>query len=146
MPNAAKLFAALSLALLALVVSALILPLLPDGTNFEKFTLVNVAIGALTGWHVMGKRAGQGVTLAINNGLTGMAVMVFWGLFVQGCNEMVRLAMRNRYDGPFDAIKAVFEIGYEYALVIMVPSVVLTLLAGGIVAGFVANYAKKRWR
>ena len=50
-----------------------------------------------------GQTRGRGWTAGINNGLTGVASLVFWALFVQGCYEMFRLAMRNRYDGPFEA-------------------------------------------
>ena len=77
MPNGARLIAALSMALLALVASALIMPLMPEGTDFGYFTYVNMAIGVLTGWILMGRRAGGGLVPAINNGITGMAVMVF---------------------------------------------------------------------
>jgi len=146
MPSAARLVAALCLGLLAFIVSGQIMPLMPEGTDFGYFTVVNIVIGAVTGWVVMGKRAGRGLTAAINNGLTGMASMVFWGLFVQGCNEMVRLAMRNRYDGPFEAVKAIFEIGFEYALVMIVPNILFTLLFGGILSGLLTDYAWKRWR
>lgn len=146
MPTAARLVTAIALALLAFIVSGQIMPLMPEGTDFGYFTLVNIAIGVVTGWVVMGKRVGRGITAAITNGITGTAAMVFWGLFVQGCNEMVRLAMRNRYDGPFEAVKAIFEIGFEYAQVMMVPNILGTLLIGGILAGLVADYAGKIWR
>jgi len=146
MPDGASLTAALCLAVIAFVVSGQIMPLMPEGTDFGYFTYVNMAIGVLSGWIVMGKRAGKGITAAINNGLTGVVSMVFWGLFVQGCNEMVRLAMRNRYDGPFEAIFAVFEIGYEYAVTIAVPNVIVTLLIGSVIAGLATEYAWRSWR
>ncbi len=146
MPNAARLVAALSLALIAFIVSGQVIPLMPEGTDFGWFTYVNIAIGLLTGWVVMGPRPGVGLTPAINNGLTGMVVMVFWALFVQGTNEMVGLAMRHRYDGPFDAILGIFEIGMKYALVLMVPNIIATLLIGGVLAGFACQYASKKWR
>lgn len=146
MPDAARLLAALSLAVIAFIVSGQIIPLFPEGTDFGWFTWVNVAIGAITGWVLMGRRAGKGITPAINNGLTGVAVMVFWGLFVQGTNEMVRLAMRNRYDGPFEAILAIFEIGFEYGQTIAVPNIILTLLVGALVSGLLTEYAWRTWR
>ena len=52
----------------------------------------------------MGSRAGRGFVASINNGAHRHAVLILWGLFVHSCNEMVRLAMRNRYDGPLEAI------------------------------------------
>lgn len=146
MPDAARLFAAIGLAITAFIVSGQIMPLMPEGTDFGYFTWVNMAIGALAGWISMGKRAGKGITAAINNGLTGMAVMVFWALFVQGVYEMVRLAMRNRYDGPFEAIMAIFEIGIDYGTTIFTIPVITTLVVGGIVTGFATEYAWRTWR
>ena len=94
----------------------------------------------------MGKRAGKGITAAINNGITGMVAMVFWGLAVQGAYEMVRLAMRNRYDGPFEAIMAIFEIAIDYGWTIFVFPVIMTLLIGGILTGLATEYAWRTWR
>ena len=146
MPNGARLIAALSMAALAFVASQLIMPLMPDGTDFGYFIYVNMAIGIVTGWVLMGRRAGGGLVPAINNGLTGMAVMVFWGLFAQGVWEMVRLAMRHRYDGSFEALTAIFTIGLDYFFVMAVPQVLLALAIGGVVAGLATENAHRRWR
>ncbi|MAC81721.1 MAG: tellurium resistance protein [Rhodobacteraceae bacterium] len=147
MPTAARLVAAICLGILAFVVSGLVMPLMPEGRSVGPwFTPVNVIVGLLSGWIVMGPRAGRGVVWGINNGLTGMAAMVFWGLFVHSTDEMVRLAMRNRYDGPFEAILAIFYVGLDFARMIVTGGVIVTLLAGGVAAGLVTEYAKGRWR
>ncbi|MCE8006741.1 TrgA family protein [Aestuariivita sp.] len=146
MPNASSLIAATCLAVLAFVVSGQIIPLFEEGKDFGYFTLVNMAIGAVVGWKVMGPRAGRGLTPGINNGITGVAVLVFWALFVQGCVEMVRLAMRNRYDGPFEAIIAIFEIGYDYAVIIAVPNVLITLAIGALASGLITEHVSRIWR
>jgi len=146
MPNAARLIAALSLALIGFIVSGQIKPLFPEGTNFGHFTNVNMVLGLVCGWVVMGKRAGRGLTPAINNGLTGIVVLVFWGLFVQSCYEMVQLAMRNRYGGPLEALADIFAIGLDYGIQIFDPTVIWTLLIGGILAGLATEYASNKWR
>ncbi len=147
MPDAARLVAALSLALIAFIVSGLVIPRMPEGTNFGWFTHVNVLLGLICGWMIMGKRAGHGmITPAINNGLTGVAALVFWGLFAQGVNEMVRLAMRNRYDGPFEALTAILQIGLDFGKVLLAANIILTLLIGGALAGVATEYAKRKWR
>ncbi|MDP5216445.1 TrgA family protein [Ruegeria sp. 2205SS24-7] len=146
MPDAARLVAATCLALIAFIVSGQIIPLMPEGLDFGYFTYVNMGLGILVGWITMGKRAGRGITNAINNGITGIVVLVFWGLFVQGCYEMFRQAMRNRYGGPFEAIGAIFRIGIDYAYTIAVPNVILTLLIGGVLAGLATEFAWRRWR
>jgi hypothetical protein len=146
MPDASRLIAAICLAIIAFLVSQMVVPLMPEGTDFGYFTYVNIAIGVLCGWIIMGKRAGRGVVPAINNGLTGVAALLFWGLFVQGTYEMVDLAMRNRYGGPFEALTAIFEIGAEYGLMILVPNIIATVLIGGVLAGLATEGAWRRWK
>lgn len=146
MPTAARLVGALSLALISFIVSGQIMPLMPEGTDFGYFIYVNIILGLLTGWVIMGPRAGQGATAAVNNGITGVLALLFWGLFVQSVYEMILRAMRSRYDGPFDALLSVLEIGVAYGMQILVPLVILTLLAGGVVAGFVTEFAARNWR
>ena len=146
MPTGARLTAAISLGLVAFLVSFVVMPLMPEGTDFGYFVHVNVALGLLCGWIFMGRRAGRGLVPAINNGLTGMAVMVLWALFVQGTWEMIRLAMRQRYDGPFEALAAIFVIALDYFFVIAVPAVLVPLVAGGVLAGFATENAARRWK
>ncbi|MBQ4824621.1 MULTISPECIES: TrgA family protein [unclassified Leisingera] len=146
MPTGARLTAAFCLALVAFFVSFLVMPLMPEGTDFGYFVHVNVALGLLSGWIFMGKRAGRGLVPGINNGLTGMAVMVLWALFIQGTWEMFRLAMRHRYGGPFEALSQIFVIALEYFFVIAVPSVLVPLAVGGVLAGLATENASRRWR
>ncbi|PCJ06653.1 MAG: tellurium resistance protein [Rhodobacteraceae bacterium] len=146
MPTGARLTAALCLALLAFVLSSEIMPLMPEGTNFGYFTPLNMGLGLVIGWVVMGKRAGRGFVPAINNGIGGVAVLLFWGVFIQGGYEMFRLAMRNRYDGPFEALSAIFTIGLDYAFVIFVPEVIVTVLVGALVSGLATEKASHHWR
>jgi cation transport ATPase len=147
MPDASRLVSALCLALIAFIVSGQYMPLMPEGTDFGWFTWVNVTLGLICGWVVMGKRTGRGTTAAINNGLTGMAAMVFWALFVQGAYEMFDRAMGNRYDGPFEALAAIFEIALvEYGLIMLDPKIIFTLLVGGVLAGLAAEQAWRKTR
>ena len=146
MPTGAKLTAAVCLALLAFILSGQIKPLMPEGTNFGYFTQINVVIGVIVGWVVMGKRAGRGTTAAINNGISGVAVMLFWGLFIYGCKEMFWRAMRNRYDGPFEALSQIFVIGLDYAIIIFVPQVIGMVLIGALASGLATESASRRWR
>ncbi|SEO88875.1 hypothetical protein SAMN04490248_11525 [Salinihabitans flavidus] len=146
MPTAARLVAAVFMAVLGAVVSELVKPELPEGTGFGYFTLVNAAIGAFVGWTTIGKRVGRGITAAINHGLTGAVVLVMLGLFVQGCNEMLRVAMRSRYDGPVEAVVSVFELMAKFGLYLLTPGIISALAIGGILAGLAAEGASRRWR
>lgn len=144
--TASRLVAAVVLALVGFVVSELIKPLAPEGTQFGYFSFVNMALGALVGWSVIGTRIGRGMTAAISYGLTGTVVFLFWGLFIQSVNEMLDLALRRRYKGPFEAITDMFRLGLEYGFLIATPQVMGTLFLGGVLAAVLAEFSSKHWR
>jgi uncharacterized membrane-anchored protein YitT (DUF2179 family) len=146
MPTAARLMAALCLAVLAYFLSGIVMPLMPESTDFGYFLPVNIVLGLLAGWIIMGPRVGRGTTSAINTGLTGVFVLILWALAVQAANEMVRLAMRNRYDDAFEAITAIFEIGAEWAWMIATKEFIITALIGAVISGLLTDFAGKRWR
>ncbi|CAD0183201.1 hypothetical protein RUESEDTHA_00065 [Ruegeria sp. THAF57] len=146
MPSASRLIAAICLLVVAFLVSSMIIENGEEGKDYGAFTFVNMVLGVVCGWTVMGKRAGKGWTAAINNGMTGIATLVFWGLFLQGCYEMISLAMRHRYNGPFEALLAIFQIGIEYGQLLLTSEILLTLAIGGLVAGLATEEASRRWR
>ena len=145
MPTAARLVSAFCLAVVAFIISQMVIPLMPESTDFGYFVPVNIFLGLAVGWIVMGPRAGRGWTSGINNGFTGVAVLMLWGLGVQSINEMIRLAMRNRYDGPFEAILAVFYIGAEWAWEIATQDIGIALVVSAVVTGLIAEWSSRRW-
>lgn len=146
MPTAARLVAACCLALLALTVSYQIMARMPTNTDFGIFVPVNIGLGVVCGWVVMGRNPESSFSGALNNGVAGAAVLVFWGLAAQGGYEMFRQAMNHRYHGLMDAIYGIIELSAKYAQVLLAPEIIATLLVGGILAGFATGYAGKIWR
>ncbi len=146
MPTAARLVGAICLGVLAWILSELIRPLMPEGTDFGAFNYVNGFLGLIAGWMVMGPRAGRGFVPAINNGITGTAVLILWGLGAHSAYEMFRLAMRNRYDGAMEALTAIFLIGAEFGLMIATLPVIGTAIVGAVIAGLLTDAAARRWR
>lgn len=146
MPDASKLIAAILIGIVALIVSYQIMPLMPDSTDFGSFVYVNTILGIATGWVIMGKRAGRGVTAAINNGLGGALMLVLWGLFIHSSYQMFDRAMDNWYNGAFTALAAIFQFMAEYALILIDPMVLFSLATGGIIAGLATEYAWRTWR
>ena len=146
MPTAARLMAAVCLAVVGYIISEMVKPLMPESTDFGYFVPLNITLGILVGWIVMGRRAGRGTTSAINNGLTGVFVLMLWGVGIQACNEMVRLAMRNRYDGPFEAIIDTFQIGAEFAMTIATVPIGVALVVAAVISGLLTEFADNRWR
>ena len=146
MPTAAKAVAALCLAALGYLASEVLKTLLPASTYFGNFSIYNAVIGAVVGWIVVGTRAGRGTKDAIANGLTGVAALIFWCVFVHASLEMFNLSMKRRYDGPVEAFSAIFEIGIEYAGLLMNPMMISTLLIGGLLTGYFSEYAARSWK
>lgn len=146
MPTAAKAVAALCLAALGYLASELLKTLITETTNFGYFSEFNAAVGAVVGWIIVGTRAGRGTKDAIANGLTGVAALIFWCVFVHACLEMFDLSMKRRYDGPVEAFSAIFEIGIEYAGLLMNPLMISTLAIGALLTGYFAEYAARHWK
>lgn len=145
MPTAAKLVAALLLAGLAWIGSEMYRPLMPPDTNFGWFNEVNLVLGLLCGWFVLGSRAGHGYPESIGAGLTGLGALLFWALFVQSFNEMLKRALEKRYDGPVEGLVSIFEIGIDFGQYLLDGPLIGVLVGGSIVIGLIAEWASRRW-
>ncbi len=146
MPDAAKLVAAILIGVTGYLASLLIMPLMPASINFGNFAYYNALIGICVGWSVMGKRAGRGITAAINNGFSGAFMLVLWGLFLHSCFQMFDRALNNWYSGVLSAMAAIFQFMAEYGLIMLDIKVLFTLVAGGLLAGLATEYAWRTWR
>lgn len=145
MPTMPKLVAGLCLAALAYVVSGMVMKLLPEGTDFGIFVPLNLLIGFVTGWLYVGRQNMARLADGISYGLTGAAVMTGVALFLQSGNEMMRLAMRHRYDGPFESVAAVFQIMVEFGADVFTIPVLTTLVVGGLITGIAVYATALRW-
>lgn len=146
MPDAAKLIAGIFIGVMAYIVSHQIMPLMPESTDFGNFVYINTILGILTGWMVMGKRAGRGITAAINNGLGGALMLVLSGLLLYSCAMMFDRALDNWYNGFLTALTAVFQFMAENTLLLLDPMVIFSLAFGGVLAGLATEYAWRTWR
>ena len=139
MPDSAKLFGAICLCALAYILSEMVKPHFLEDYDFGYFNYVNMALGLFVGWKILGKQAGFGLMPAINNGLTSIISLLFLALLVQSINEMLRLAMRSRYDGAFDALVALIPIGIDLTVLVSTIPFWATAVAGGILSGLVVE-------
>jgi len=145
MRTAARLTAAVCLALMGYALSRMIMPLMPTSTQFGYFIPTNIALGLIVGWRVVGSRVGGGISEGITIGVTGAVVLVFWGLFVQSGREMIEKAMMHRFDGVGDALVGMIGIGAEYFLIIATVPIIAVVLLGGAVSGIVTNVIDRRF-
>lgn len=146
MPTAAKLFAAISMAFLATIVSEMYKPLLPEGTDFGYFTYVNAIVGLIVGWRVIGKRTGRGIVMGINNGITGVLAMLLVTLFIHSFWEMLGQSMQLRFKSVAEALRGVITKITEYGALLLEPNILITLALGAIFCGLLAEAVSRRWR
>lgn len=145
MPTAAKLFAALAFAAVGFFAAEAFKPALPEGTQFGFFTEICAALGALCGWRISGALAGKGYYASSGYGVRTSVTIVFWALLGFSIYEMVLRSMKLRYDGPFEAVVAVFDLAYGYLLLMGRSDFLIILVAGGILGGMLTEWASRRW-
>lgn len=146
MPTAARLVAAISLALVAWGVSQMVMARMAGITDFGWFVEVNIALGLAVGWMLMGRLARPGAIATLNNGITSAVVLTVWALAVQGGYEMFRLSLNRRYHGLGDAIGGLLENMIGYARVLLNPEIPVALLLGGVLGALITRFAAKMWR
>ncbi len=146
MPTGAKLTSAICLAIMAMIVSELFKPQMPEGTAFGTFTYVNMAFAFIIGWRTMGRNVGQGLVYALNHGLTAMLALVILLLFLHSSWIMLQNSTKLRYDSVSEAIQSIFLMMMEYGLLLMTPTIITVLLGGALLTGMMAEGASRRWR
>lgn len=145
MPTAARLIAALFFAATAYYVTNLAKPAFPEGTPLGQFTPWSVAISFICGWKVLGRLIGRGYGNSIGTGLYGICVCVFFVTLFFSISEMVKRSMRKQYDGPVEAVTAIFEIAVEYGNYLLDPQILIALAGSAVVTGLIAEWAERKW-
>ena len=147
MPTGGKLIAALVFAALAYFISDLIKPFLVEtkGTRLDWFSPINALIGAIMGWIIIGKAAGQRYWTSFGYGLTTLAATVFWCLFWWAGWEMVRKSTRRSYDGAVEALQDMTQIFIEFALLAAQQEVVIPAIVGALFVSWLTEFFGKRW-
>ncbi len=145
MPTAAKLFAAVVLAATGFFAAALVLPNIPLGARADFLPGLSSVIGFTVGWIVVGVRAGKGDLSGIQTGMRGALFMVIWVLFATGFAQMIKLALRKRYDAPTEALVDVMARALDFGKLVFQPDVLIVLIVGGALSGLAAEWAGRRW-
>lgn len=147
MPTGGKLIGAIVFAALAYFISDLIKPLLveTEGTRLGWFSPVNAFIGAIMGWRIMGKGAGNTYRQSFGYGLTTLAAIVFWCLFAWSGYKMILRSMAQRYDGAMHALKGMAEMFLDYGKMAAVGEVILPALIGALFVSWLTEFFARRW-
>jgi small-conductance mechanosensitive channel len=145
MPSAIRLAGFVVFAAMGWVVSEMIIPLMPEGTNPGGFSIYNAILGAILGWVMMKPSVARSPSGPMGAGITTAVAIVFWGLFFHALAEMIKQSMRMRYDGPVEAVVNIFQIMMDYGVMIAAPAVIITTLVFGALGGIFCGAVAKRW-
>lgn len=145
MPSAGRAVGAALFAILVWFVSEQFKPLMPEGTAFGRFSEFNALFGFVLGWLMMGPRAHPNTSASITSGITATVAIVFWVLLAHSIIEMLKLSLRKRYDGPVEAVVAVFQLMIKYGMMMATPEILGTLFIGGIAIAVVSGRAERRF-
>lgn len=139
MPTAAKLVSLIMFAALAWFVSQLVMPLMPDGTEFGFFAEINAALAGYLGWRIVGPRAPDSFRAGLSAGLTCALMLFVTATLFHSFILMLVRSTEARYKGPIQALKSMFQMASDFAQPALTPEVVVPLVVGGLVAGFAAS-------
>ena len=145
MPTMSKLIAALLMAALGWFTADLVKPYLSEGTPTGMFSPVAAVVGVLVGWRFTGKKlqARRGTAVAI--GLTSSLLLALITAAVFGGKEMVDKSIRKNYSGPFDAVQGFFQNTINNLLTALQADVLIALVVGGVIVGWLTGMAAKRF-
>ena len=143
MPTFAKLTAALGFGIVMYLVSTVTMPEFAPSAPPKWFMQINVIVGAVLGWNIIGPRMGRGVVASISAGLTCVVVVVLAALLVHGFIEMIDRALNLRYDGALEALVGSFDIAIEMGARLFSETSVLTLIIGSMVASLAAEFISR---
>ena len=146
MPTAAKLVAAFSFALLALVTCAVLEGTLPASKRIGNAYEVAAACAALVGWFVSGAAQRGSYAEAAATGLRTATTAVIATLTVLSVGTMWTIAMRGFYRGPMEAVLDILAQFVDFATFLLPVMVLGTLFFGGMIAGMATEWAGRRWR
>jgi hypothetical protein len=82
---------------------------------------------------------------SLGYGITTVAATVFWCLFIWAGYLMVESSMRLRYDGPMEALQDMGAMMIEFAQTMATPTVIGSLVVGGLFFGWLTEQVSRRY-
>lgn len=145
MPTAAKLIAALALALTAAVAAYVFTGEHTDIPIGFRFITTNAVVGFFAGWYSLGRNPGRSNFAGAMSGLRSLVFLmigsgaVFAGYFVS--RNLQQFKSKDITAMPL----AWIEKSFEYVVSAFSQDVTITLVVGGLLAGVATYQASIRW-
>lgn len=146
MPTVAKLVAALAFALVGWLAANAYVPLMPEGSAVGFLREIVAALGWVLGWFTLGPVMGKGYVDALSLGLRTSALLVFWALVGFSIYAMILRSTRMLYGDAGEALLDVPIQMMQYGKLMGDAAFIGILIVGGILGGWAAEFAAKRWK
>ena len=146
MPTAGKLVACAGLAALGYWVGIEAVSLLKELSRMGYLPPLGAGIGALVGWMVIGSDTTRRDRGGLSSGLKGAVFFALLFLLSIGIVQMLRLAVRHRYDGPMEAVTDIFGQAIKIGQMLADPMLLGGLAIGAALIGAVASWAGGKWQ
>lgn len=147
MPTAAKLAALILFGLLGAGLAAYVATILPPEMPDDLLLPVAAGLAAVSGWRISGAAAVRGATLseAAATGIRTAVTALFLSLLGFAVAEMIKQAFRKVYDGPVEAVVAIFEEMVEFLPLLADAVFVAAFILGAVGAGLLTGVVGRRW-
>ena len=146
MPTAAKLVAAILLAISGVIVVIVTVNVYPDAARKSVgMTSAAVAMGIFVGWRGLGRRISEEEGSGIVSGLKAGIAMFIWVLFLFGLGDMIAGIMDNDYYQPMTALLVIPAGMIKYGQLALNPPIMGTMVVLAAIVGKMTKNADKRW-
>ena len=146
MPTAAKLVAAILLAISGVIVVIVTVNVYPDAARRSVgMTSAAVAIGIFVGWRGLGRRISDEEGSGIVSGLKAGIAMFIWVLFLYGLADMIAGIMDHAYFQPMTALLVIPAGMIKYGQMALNVPIMGTMVVLAAIVGKMTKTADNRW-
>lgn len=146
MPTAAKLVAAILLAISGVIVVIVTVNVYPDAARRSVgMTSAAVAIGIFVGWRGLGRRISDEEGSGVVSGLKAGIAMFLWVLFLFGLGDMIAGIMDHAYFQPMTALLVIPAGMIKYGQMALNVPIMGTMVVLAAIVGKMTKTADNRW-
>jgi|LGVF01.2.fsa_nt_gb hypothetical protein len=146
MPTAAKLVAAILLAISGVIVVIVTVNVYPDAARQSVgMTTTAVLMGIFVGWRGLGRRISEEEGSGIMSGLKAGIAMFIWVIFLYGLGDMIKGIMDNAYYQPMTALLVIPAGMIKYGQLALNVPIAGTMVVLAAIVGKMTKTADERW-
>ncbi len=145
MPTAAKLVAALALALTGAIAAMIFVQGNPEIPIGIRFVGTNALVGFFAGWYSLGKNPGNGIFDGAMSGIRSLVFLLIGSGMVFAFYHVSRNLQQFKSQDVTSLPLAWIENSFENVVLAMSKDVAIALVIGGVLSGIASYIASRRW-